>query len=333
LNQIQLATKCNLRPESLKQFVQLASSLDISAIEIHELFSIMRERPLIERVESAAAIMKGKIDRLAFHQPLESPANSWEQTVKVLKFDLAFEDNAFALGLARETIIEAITLGLRLGLEKTVCINFHLEGLVCNHDVSLENKLRCLLRGEEALRQLRRFTEAYCFDSGFTKNGQPQAVLVHENTFSFRSNEVFALLSVHPEEITRLLGIGVNIDFAHLQIAINYLNANPGSESAKIENKLYPPLDWETTIETVKDRLELLHLNDAKGWTIEGEGLEIGLGEISYETIIPLICCSINKEVMGTIEVKTQHLHPEQFTNSVRYLRSLFKENFSEYFC
>jgi len=293
----------------------------------------MREHSVIARVENMAEVMKGKIDRLTFHQPLGGPTDSWEQTVKVLKFDLASEANDFALGLARETIMEAIELGLRLGLEKTVYINFHVMGFVRERDISLENKMRHLLRGEKALLQLKTFTEVYCFDSGFTKNGQPQAILVHENSFIFHSNEVFALLSAHPKEITRLPWIGINIDFAHLQLAINYLNANPSSESAKIENKLYPPLDWKTAIETVKDKLELLHLNDAKGWTLEGEGLEIGLGEIPYETIIPLICHSINKEVMGTIEIKTQHLHPEQFTNSVRYLRSLFKENYSEYFC
>jgi len=332
LGRIQLATKCNQRPEVLEKYLGLAASLGVSAVEIQEVYSIMCEVPLQKRVEKAAAVMKGKVEGLVFHQPLWGAINSWEQTVKVLKFDLASEERDFALGLARETIMEAVDLGLQLGLEHPVLVNFHIMGFVQTKNICLKRKIDHLRRGEHSLLQLKRFTEDYCHGVGFTKNGKPQAVIVHENSYIFHPGDACALLSIHPLEITRLVGVGVNIDFAHLQLAMNYLNANPDCASALLEKQLYPPLTWEGTVETVKEQLELLHLNDAKGWTPEDEGIEIGLGEIPYKKLIPLICEKIKHDIIGTIEIKTQHIHPEEFINSVLQLKKQFGSKFDEYF-
>lgn len=331
LHRVHLAIKCSQRPEALDLFLQIAKNLDLTALEIQEVLSIMQQTSMEDRAATVVSKIRGKITRLAYHQPLWGLTNTWEQAKSILKYEVGSFENSLAVELAKETIREAVEVGLQLRLKHPILINFHIVGYVNASELSVERKAKQLRHGEETLLKLKTFADELCFEKGF-EDGTPQIRLVRENNYPYLTDEVYSILDSNPLEFTRLKCLGVNLDFAHFQMTMNYLKNHPSSVRSRIEAQLYPQPSWETAVKTIRDQLELVHLNDAKGDTPEYEGIQIGLGEIPFRTIIPMLCENLRRDIMGTVEIKDLHLHPEAFVNSVLELKKIFGEKFGDYF-
>jgi hypothetical protein len=237
-----------------------------------------------------------------------------------------------AMRLAKETVDEAVETGLLLGMEQPVLANFHAPGFASASQLTFEKKFDMLERSWQALSEIESYTNQQCRDRGFIRNGEPQVKVVKENNFPYHSDEVFGLIDNHPHELVRGPPFGINIDFAHMQLTINYLKKRGGSIRARLEEQLYPEITWENTVQTVKNQLKLLHLNDASGYTPEKEGISIGTGEVPFEYLIPAICKNIREDIVGTVEIKNHHLEPRLFIDSVAALKQKFGEEYEQFF-
>lgn len=65
----------------------------------------------------------------------------------------------------------------------------------------------------------------------------------------------------------------------------------------------------EELINKLGNKIIQVHVADYKGKTVEGEGLELGRGELNYKKIFPLIKTKVKNEVMVVPEIRDDHLN------------------------
>ena len=219
MNQIRLAVKCTPRPPDLKRFIRIARHFGLSGLEVCELPEVMVEIPQEKRVQNIAAAARGVISHLCFHEPL------WEGPLESVRMaDLASLNNYGAIKLAKETISDAVETGIAFGGENEVLVNMHVIGYASPEEVNVEGKLACLRRGERVLQMLRDYARELCEKKGFVRAGRPMALIVRENNPPTHYLGVQSMIDFHPSEFASL-DLAANLDFAHLQLYLNYLAA------------------------------------------------------------------------------------------------------------
>jgi len=316
-----LGVKCAQTKEQLEKAISIAEKYRLQAIEIQEVFNIMESVPTEKRAELVIEYLKNSnIVYIAYHYPVRS---RWDSVAEAKNYDLAWGSDKI-IELSKETIKEAVFVVHRLELDTIVPVNFHLFRFVEKDKVSREEKEKGLEIGEDSLIQLKNYANELCDEYGLVKSGRPLIQITRENN---PPDHGFAdgLLDYHPLEIIRTKEYGIKncIDFAHFQQYINYLRYGKGELSGVDLDKEYYPadIDWEFAIETLKDNIILVHVNDAQGYRKEGEGLEVGMGEINYEKVLSLLQKLKNDEIIYTIEIKDGHINWQKVERSIQKLR------------
>ena len=326
---IKRAVKCAAVREQLKEILDIAKETGIHGLEVHQVLPLMEEYSFKERVKIILEIFgKYPLASLAYHFPLP-PSPALDDPEACFKFDLASQEGEYIFDLTKDTIKEAALLGETLKIKTEIPIVVHLFGFANPEKITIEERNEKLELGEKRLKELKEVADYYSQQSG------GRVVITRENNPPEHS-EIAGLLDFHPKDVSRTIisGIGANLDFAHIWMNILYWkegkNDLPGPE---LNKKIYPRIDLTETIDLLKPGLELIHLNDAgPGYRKEFEGLEIGKGTLPHSFIIPLICSKLNKDIIGTYEIKYGHKEPETVLRSDQFYRNLFGEKFRDYF-
>jgi hypothetical protein len=329
---VQLAVKCPHDPTKAKVFLTLAERHRLTAVEVAADSQFIRNVPFEKRVVLLSNLFRGKVSRLCFHVPTWfTPENSTAEMNKCC--DLAGKRNDSAVALVSETIMEAAEVGARLNLEVPVLVNLHLLGLACLNEVSLASKLSALENGRNTLNILQKYVTSYCNLNEFKSNGKPLVKLVRENNPPMHNRKIYSLIDFHPEEFTNHPAVGVNLDFAHFHLYLNYVKAGHGeSPGADLDSSLYSPPSWEATLKQTKDMLEMVHLCDAKGYTPKHEGLIIGKGDINFRETLLLLCQHTKTQVFGTLEIINPNNTARNLEKSIDALHKMFRSDYKSVF-
>ena len=326
---IKRAVKCAAVKEQLKETLEIAEQCQIHGLEVHEVLPLMEEYSFKERAKTILDVFsKYPLTSLAYHFPLP-PSPFLDNPQECFKFDLASPEGEYIFAFAKDTVKEAALLGQTLKIETEIPLVVHLFGFAGPEQITNEERNKKLELGEKRLRELREVADYYSQQSGV------RVVITRENNPP-EHGEIPGLIDFHPKDVSRTIssGIGANLDFAHIWLNILYWKEGktdlPGPD---LNKKIFPKIDLEETVDLLKPGLKLLHLNDAgPGHRKESEGLEIGKGTLPHSFIIPLICSKLDKDVIGTYEIKYGHQEPQSVLRSDQFYRNLFKEKFEEYF-
>ncbi len=324
---IKRAVKCAAVKEQLKEILEIAEKTDIRGLEIQEIFPLIQDCSFKERGEIITGVFKNyPLTSLVYHQPLNP---LWNDISEAEKFDLAAEKGSYILIYIEETIKEAAFVGKALDVKTEIPIVVHLFGFAKLNEITPESRIKKLKSGEKKLLELKKIADYYSKKSGL------KLVIVRENNPPDHG-KVLGLLDFHPKDIIRTenLGIGTNLDISHLwQTILYYKNGKGELTGVDLAKKFYPNIDLEEVINLVKPSLRLVHLNDAgPGYQKKFEGLEIGKGTLPHSKIIPLLCSNLEKDVIGTYEIKYGHKDQDSILRSDQFYRKLFKEKFNNYF-
>ena len=297
--------------QQVPPFLRIAQKFGISSFELFQNVIEISQVPIEKRVERLARLFKGKIKWVCFHSPL------WTCSRDPFECDLAGEKNKIILTFARETILEAGMLSARLSLEKPTFVIVHFIGL--SFYPSITEKLLFLERKKKVLKELKDYIQEVCSRFGLMKNNQPMIKLVVENNPPLQ-RVGFGLIDMHPYDFCRTPLTEVCLDFSHFQLTLNYWSFGRGeSKGSELDRKIYCPPDWTDLLDTFGQYIQMIHLNDAVGYSPSGEGLPLGRGEINFPKVLQHKC--FQKECFATIEIKDQHRHPEFIMESLEYLQ------------
>lgn len=324
---IKRAIKSAAKREQLKEVLEIAKKAQIQGLEIQELRPLMEEYSLEKRGKIIIdSLANYSITSLAYHFPIKMSSDDFEEGKEL---DLAAKEGSYAFELTKETIREAALVGRVLEIRTEIPIVIHLIGFTTADDITHEEKIKKLKLGEKRLLELKEVADFYSQKAGLS------LIITRENNPPDHG-PILGLLDFHPKEIaeTADLGIGTNLDLAHLWLTFLYYKEGKGEfPGVDLSKKIYPEIDFRKIIALLTPSLKLIHLNGAgPGFKKEFEGLEIGKGNLSHSKIIPLICEHLEKETIGTYEMKYGHENPESILKSDQFYRNLFKEKFTEYF-
>lgn len=316
-----LAVKCAQSKEQLEKALSIAQKHGLYAIEIQEVFDIMEKIPTEKRAELVIKYLKNSnITHLAYHFPVKS---RWDSIEEAKCYDLAWGSEKI-INLSKEVIREATTVAYELELDSIVPVNFHLFRFVERNKISKEEKEQGLKIGESALLRLKSYADSICEELGLLRNEESLIQITRENNPPDHGL-VDGLLDYHPLEIIRTSKYGIKncLDFAHFQQYINYLKNGKGElPGVDLDREYYPTdINWKFAIDTLKENIIILHINDAHGYRKEYEGLEVGSGEINYREIFQLLQNLKNPEIICTIEIKDGHIHWWKIENSIIKVR------------
>ncbi|MEM5814767.1 MAG: hypothetical protein QXD77_03035, partial [Candidatus Aenigmatarchaeota archaeon] len=259
---------------------------------------------------------------LAYHYPIKTNRYTMEDAKK---YDIASSKDAEIIGLTKETIKEAAMVGHALGLDRVI-VDAHLFGFV---DSNPTEKARgeYLRTGEANLLGLKKFADdcsaTYGCKVALTRENNPPDHGLLLGTLDFA-----------PQDVVRTAnkGIGVCLDFAHIGQLVNYYKRGKGElPGADMSRNLYGDVTVRGAVEITGEHLALVHINDAYGYMMEGEGVEVGFGNFPHKTAIPLICRKAGS-VIGTYEIKYGHTDPDAMLRCDRKYRKLFGKDFERYF-
>lgn len=324
--EINLAVKSAQIEKQLSKILKIAEKYEINSIEVQELISLMEKTKTEYRAEIVNRFASEYgIERIAYHFPIK---NRWDSVSEAKEYDLAWESKKI-IYLSQETIREAAIVANKSDITTIIPIDFHLFRFVGQEEISLKEKMTGLLKGEKSLIKLKEFSERICEEYNLKKNGECLIKITRENNPP-EHGIVAGLIDFHPLEINRTYSFDIYtcLDFAHLQQYLNYLrNNNDEFKWLKFDKTIYQPLNWKEAIEILTESLLLVHLNDAKGYRKEDEGLEIGTGEMDFYYILRLIKQITGpkfKEIIFTIEIKDGHINFEKVDRSISKILTIF---------
>jgi len=322
---IKRAVKSAAVADQMESALRIAKRADIKGIEIQEIIPLIEEVDFEKRGRIVADCCKNySINHLAYHFPIK---DRFDNIDFAYKFDLTHEAGSYALNLIEETIKEAGFAGNALKIEQEIPIIVHLMGFV--ERITLEEKERRMELGEKKLLEVKEMTDFYS-----AKYGVRMAV-ARENMPADHGN-VLGILDFNPEDIIRTAdaGIGNCLDLSHIwQIKEYYEKGRGEFPGIDLNKKSFPKVDIEAAVLLLKSSLNIIHLNDnGPGFTKENEGWEIGKGVFPHSSIIPLICRTADRDIIGTYEIKEGHKNPETMFLSDQHMRKIFGKRFNEYF-
>lgn len=324
---IKRAVKCTAIKKQLEEVIKIAEKADIHGLEVQEIVPLTEECPFQERgkivIESCK---KYQITSLVYHFPIRI---NWKDISYAKRFDLSSAEGKYIFNLTEDTIKEATLVGKALNIETEIPIVVHLFGFVTPEEIKISQRNKKFKLGEKRLIELKEIADYHSKKSGL------KLVITRENNPP-DCGRVSALLDLHPKDVIRTVnsGIGTNLDLAHLWLNIIYWKNGKGKFPwAELNKKLYPNINLKETIDELKSSLKLVHLSDSgPSYRQSFEGLEIGKGNFPHQLVIPLICSKLEKDIIGTYEIKYGHKDPESMLRSDKFYRKLFKKNFKEYF-
>lgn len=326
---INRAVKCAAVKEQLKEVLEITKKAEIKGLEVHEILSLIEEFSFEKRGKIIIEVFKKyPLTSLAYHFPLP-PRSFLDDFSKCTKFDLTSKEGSFIFNLTEDTIKEAALVGEALKIKTEIPIVIHLFGFAKPEEVTIEERNKKLELGEKKLIKLKEIADYYSKKSGL------KLIITKENNPP-EHGRVPGLLGFYPKDIvgTANLGIKTCLDFAHIWLNILYWKNGKGELlGVDLNKKIYPDIKIEEIIDDLIPSLKLVHLNDAgPGYRQPFEGLEIGKGNFPHSLVIPLICSKLEKDIIGTYEMKYGHQDMETMLRSDQFYRNLFKEKFNEYF-
>jgi sugar phosphate isomerase/epimerase len=294
-----LQLKSALRPEDLNSITriikdtQVAQNYKIKGHEFQHLDSIIRNSSTSERRDMAVNFCaRNEIEYLTYHVPIVlDGSNIWdEKSGKKIKESIV------------ETADEAELVYSKAGLGNKVVIVTHLTNFIAANELplSLQERSKKMDDTEQAFTQL--FNDELI--------GRTNCIIAVENTLPVSHGPYTIAGPFQPKELARFAKQGVMtvLDFSHYQIYANYMKDGKGDAYDDFDKKSFgTPPGWSEVIQTLADSLIQLHINDAKGSGIEGEGLPLGTGEIPITEILMDIGAKISRDIRGTIEITDGH--------------------------
>lgn len=262
----------------------------IKGHEIHQTKGVMASTTLKERVEMVSRFCtRHELDYLAYHAPIfDRGQNIWEE-----KWKKKVEESIFT------TMAEATKVRKDANIPSKIIVVFHLTNYLHHNELpkTIEEKLDLFELAEHKFLKLAQSQSA------------DECILAVENTYP-RNDRNFANAGpFHPQELIRLKRhrIRTALDIAHYQMYANYLEYGTNNPIGDIDRQAYKNApSWKSCLKILGDSLVLLHISDAKGWTIEGEALPLGNGEIPLVHILRET--GFSRTVQGTIEIAGGHL-------------------------
>lgn len=258
--------------------------------EIHQMQDVMAATTLRERVDRVSRFCaRNELDYLAYHAPIfDRGQNIWEDAWR--------EKIKQSIGL---TVEEASRVKSETGMPSSVIVVFHLTNYVHKDRLptTIEEKLRMFKAAED---------EFMKFDLDYLAGN---CVLALENTYPRYDNGFANTGPFHPRELVRMErhGIKTALDIAHYQLYANYLKSGRGNLIGNIDREEYRRApSWRQCINILAKSLALLHISDARGLTVEGEGLPLGQGEIPLLQVLRE--AGSGRTVQGTLELNGGHL-------------------------
>lgn len=259
--------------------------------EIHQTRSVMATTSLKERVNMVSTFCaKNELNHLAYHAPIFGRGqNIWEETWN----DKVRESLAL-------TIDEAAQVRQKAGISGKVIVVFHLTNYLHMKKLpsTIEEKLRLFEVAESE------FLKLICDQSA---DGCIPAI---ENVYPRLDGDFANIGPYRPQELVRMErhGIRAALDISHYQMYANYLKYGAGNPIGDMDRKAYVQTpDWRQCLKILADSLVLLHISDARGFTVEGEGLLLGKGEVPLLHILRE--AGSGRTVQGTIELADGHLN------------------------
>lgn len=324
---IKRALKCAAVKEQLEEVLEIAKKADIKGLEVQEILPQIEESSFEKRGETIIkAFQQHSLTSLVYHFPIKFP---WGDISEGKRFDLASEQGSYVFNLTEDTIKEAALVGQALNIKTEIPIVVHLFGFAASDKITKEERNKRLELGEKRLKELKEIADFFSKKSGL------RLIITRENNPP-EHGKVQGLLDFHPQDIIRTADIGIKtcLDFAHLWLNMLYWKNGKGElPGVDLIKKLYQNIDFEETVDLLTSSLNLIHLNDAgPSFRQPFEGLEIGKGNFPHSFVIPLIYSKLEKDIIGTYEMKYGHKDPESILRSDQFYRNLFKEKFQEYF-
>jgi hypothetical protein len=326
---IKRAVKSAAIKEQLEKVLEIARKANIRGLEIQEILPLVEDSSFEKRGKIIIEVFKKyPLTSLSFHSLL--PERDFLDNIsQCQKFDISSKEGSYILELTKNTIKEAAFVGKALEIKTEIPIIIHLFGFTKPAEITIEEKEKKLKLGEKRLLELKEIADYYSRESGL------KLVITRENNPP-EHGQVPGLLDFHPKDLvkTENKGIRTCLDFAHLWLNILYWRGGKGESSGvDLNKKIYPDINLEETINELAPSLAILHLNDAgPSYRKTNEGLEIGKGNLFHSLIIPLICSKLEKDIIGTYEMKYGHQDMETMFRSDQFYRKLFKEKFQDYF-
>lgn len=306
---IKIAAKSTPNDEGLKRTEEkIIQPLKENGVNVlaHEVFlgtdfSVDDAKERYKKLEEFC--IKNNIKEIIYHPPIISDDRFLD------KFDLA-NPNSKLREICMNCLYELSEMNF---VEKT---NLVVHTLGMTTDTNNEKKDELLSNTIDALKEMKKIAKSL--------------ICLENNPSDFQSFKMNGTLGMHPKEIEMVVektGVKACLDFAHFQIFYESM-MNEGEIAIREKNR-YGEIDWDGAIEIYSKIIGGAHINDAKGTTVEYEGIEVGKGNVPFEKIIPKIA---KKEVFGTFEIINLHLEPKVMINSVLTMKEMFKDNFYKYF-
>ncbi|UVS68217.1 apurinic/apyrimidinic endonuclease family protein [Nitrososphaera viennensis] len=259
--------------------------------EVHQTRGVMAKTSLPERAKMVSRFCaRNDIQYLAYHSPiLGRGQNIWEDGWREkVKESLAL------------TIREAQAVRKEAGLSSKVVIVFHLTSYVPSSKMprTHEEKLALYRAAEQGFLEF------------FGEQDADGCILAVENTYPRNDGDSASVGPFHPSDLGRMEKHGVRtvLDLAHYQLYSNYLSRGKGKPAGDLDRERYGHApSWGQCIKALASSLVLLHISDASGFEVRGEGLPVGTGEIPFADVLGA-CNSLGRDVQGTIELNCGHL-------------------------
>jgi hypothetical protein len=315
----------------LKEALNIARRANIHGIEIQEIATLMEQLDFEERGDILIETYKDyPIKNLVYHYPFNPLGPNCLDIREAKKFDLASNEGEYVFGLTVDTIEEAGYVGSGLDI-KDVPIVVHLFGYAEPDKITIEERNKKFEIGKKRLKDLKEIADHY------SKKYGCKLTILRENEPPDHGS-THGLLDYDPRDVitTVDMGIGTVLDFAHIWQYLNYRKNGKGEfPGVDLSKEIYPDLSLKEAVEILAPSLKVVHLNDATGYRICSEGIEIGKGDVPHLELIPMIVeklNELNRDITGTYEMKLGHKDPESMLRSDSEYRRLFENKFHEYF-
>lgn len=275
---------------SIIKTIDQESGYQIRGHEIHQVSSVMRNMPLVERAKTVAQFCnQNGIKYITYHAPILGPGdNIWARRDRVAESMHA-------------TVQEAQAVYKEAGLKGNAVVVFHLTSYVAQGQIpaTFQEKMRLIEAAEQEFATL------------FSELDARLCTFAVENTYPRAKGSSATIGPFHPLEVAKLArrGVATTLDFAHYHLYSNYVKHGTGSSAGDIDRQAYGmPPDWQECVRILRDSLVQLHISDARGMGIEGEGLPLGQGDIPLAEVLTMIN-SAGRDIRGTLELAGGHLN------------------------
>jgi sugar phosphate isomerase/epimerase len=264
--------------------------------EVQQIPSIFNKTSVRKRAEDIALFCRSnRIEYLSYHAIIyQRGENLWDEK---------------SGPTIRESIIrtaeEASMVSGLVGLENKVMVISHLTNYVPleNLPITRTEKFEMMSQAvQEYLRLVKNELAEYRDSCEFAvENSYPKY------GSGFASSGPF-----HPHEFEPLQKAGIKtvLDLSHYTLYSNYLKDGRGNLCGDLDREIYSfAPDWKECAKMLSGSLALLHISDAAGYTVQGEGLPLGKGEIPLVTVLRELAALTGGTIQGTIELGEGHLN------------------------